>query len=64
MDTHDQTFGQKVSILIFFKFLVPLDNLLFENKGQECQLENVNIWDHTHGCLFMCNFVFGNRRPR
>jgi hypothetical protein len=36
MDTHDQTFGQNSSILKFEFLKMPLDSLLFGNKGQEC----------------------------
>jgi len=37
MDIHDQTFSQNSSVLKFLKFLMHLDNLVVENKGQECQ---------------------------
>jgi glycopeptide antibiotics resistance protein len=36
---------------------MPLYNLLFKNKGQKCELSNVNILDHTHGaylCVILC----------
>jgi ABC-type phosphate/phosphonate transport system permease subunit len=56
MDIHDQTFSQNSSVLKFFKFLMHLDNLVFENKGQECQFLNVSIWI-THMVAYLCTIL-------
>jgi hypothetical protein len=39
MDTHEQTFSQNLFVLKNLKFLMPLDNSLFENNGRNATIQ-------------------------
>jgi hypothetical protein len=57
-------FGHESCVLNFEIYEMPLGNEVLRNKGQDNQILQDRILEHTHLGLLLFKFLFGKRGPR